>query len=55
MGMKNKNCELHQTDTSTLKDIFAVCLPTIIQIVNTSLTKGDFKEDWETAIVRPLL
>ena len=55
VGMKNKSCELDQIDISTLKDILAVCLPNITQIVNMSLTKGDFNEDWKTAIVRPLL
>ena len=53
MEMKNKSCELDQNDTSTLKDIFAVCLPTITQIVNMSLTNRDLNEDWKTAIVRP--
>ena len=55
MGMKNKSCESDQTDTSALKRLFTVCLPTITQIVNMSLTKGDFNEDWKTAIIRPLL
>ena len=55
MRMKNKNCELDHIDTSTFKDILTVCLPTITQIVNMSLTKGDFSEDWKTAIIRPLL
>ena len=50
--MKNKSCELDQIDTSTLKDILTVCLPTITQIVNISLTNGDFNEDWKTAIVK---
>ena len=45
MRMKNKSCELDLIDTSTLKDILAVCLPTITQIVNMSLTNGDFNED----------
>ena len=53
--MKNKSCELNQIDTSTLKDILIVCFPAITQIVDMSLTKRDFIEDWKTAIVRPLL
>ena len=53
--MKNKSCELDQIDTSTLRDILVVCLPTITQIVNMSLTKGNSNEDWKTTIVRPLL
>ena len=53
--MKKKSCELDQIDTSTLKDIPTVCQPTITQIVSMSLTKGDFNEDWKTALVRPLL
>ena len=55
IGMENKSCEVDQIDTSTLKDILAVCLPTITHIVNVLLTKGDFSEDWKIAIVRPLL
>ena len=55
MGMKNKSYELDQIDTSTLKDILTVCLTAITQIVNMSLTKGDFNEVWKKSIVRPLL
>ena len=49
MRMKNKSCELDQIDTSTLKDILAICLPTIIQIVHMSLTKEDFNKNWKNS------
>ena len=53
--MKNKNCELDQIRTLTVKEVITVCLPTITHIVNMSLTRGDFTIDWKLAIVRPLL
>ena len=54
-GTKNKNCELDQISTLTLKEIITACLPTIIHVVNMSLTRGDFITDWKLAIVKPLL
>ena len=55
MGMKNKNCELDQISTLMLKEIITACLPTIMCIVNMSLTRGDLITDWKLAIVQPLL
>ena len=46
MGMKNKNCELDQISTLTLKEVITACLPTITCIVNMSHTRGDFFTDW---------
>ena len=54
MNMKNKHCELDIIPTSTLKQILDACLPAITQIVNLSLTKGEFCEEWKTAVVKPL-
>ena len=53
MNMKNKHCELDIILTCTLKQILDVCLPTTTQIVNLSLTRGEFCEEWKTAVVKP--
>ena len=55
MKMKNKHCKLNIIPTSTLKQILEACLPAITQIVNLSLTNGEFCEDWKVAVVKPLL
>ena len=55
MNMKNKHCELDIIPTSTLKQILDACLSVITQIVNLSLTMGEFCEEWKAAIVKPLL
>ena len=55
MEMKNKSCELDIIPTTLLKEILAACLHTITQVVNLSLTNGDFNEECKTAILRPLL
>ena len=36
MGMKNKNCELDQISTLTLKEIINACLPTITHSQNVT-------------------
>ena len=38
-----------------LKKILPRCTHTITQLVNTSLTMGEFCLEWKTAVVRPLL
>ena len=53
--MKNKHCKLNIIPTSTLKQILEACLPAITQIVNLSLTNGEFCKDWKVAVVKPLL
>ena len=55
MGMKNKHCKLDIIPTSILKHILEVCLPVITQIVNLSLTNGEFCKSWKVAVVKPLL
>ena len=45
MNMKNKHCELDIIPTSTLKQILNACLPAITQIINLSLTMGEFCEE----------
>ena len=55
MSMKNKSCELDAISTNLLKELLPTCIGTITHIVNTSLTKGIFANNWKTAIVHPLL
>ena len=55
LNMKSKHCELDIIPTSTLKQILDACLPAITQIVNLSLIKGEFCEEWKTAVVKSLL
>ena len=42
MEMNNKNCELNTICTSVLKQLLPVYIDTILQIVNLSLTPGNF-------------
>ena len=53
--MKSKSCELDRIPTQVLKDMLPLVLPTIMQIVNLSLSQGIFSETWKIAIVWPLL
>ena len=55
MLMKDKSCELDAIPTNLLKEILPSCIETITHIVNTSLTKGIFANNWKTAIVHPYL
>ena len=53
--MKSKHCELDYIPMHILKEMMPVVLPTIMKIVNSSLSKGMFSEQWKTGIVKPLL
>ena len=55
MRMKNKHCELDIIPTGILKQILEACLPAITQIVNMSLTNGEFCKSWKVTVVKPLL
>ena len=55
MGMKTTHCKLDIIPTGILKQILEVCLPVITQIVNLSLTNGEFCKSWKVAVVKPLL
>ena len=54
MEMKNKSCEFDTICTSVLKQQLSVCIDTILQIVNLSLTSGDFFCNGKQQIVQPL-
>ena len=53
--MKSKSCELDDIPTNILKKILPKVCPLITQIVNTSLTNGEFSTKWKTTMVRPLI
>ena len=55
MSKKNKSCELDPIPMNLLKEILQSCTKTIAHIVNTSLTKEIFANNWKTAIVYPML
>ena len=52
---RNKSCELDIISTELLEEILPSCIEIITHIVNISLTKGLFANDWKTAIVHLLL
>ena len=54
MRMKNKHCKLDTIPMSILKQILEACLPAITQIVNMSLTNGEFYKNQNIAVVKPL-
>ena len=45
----------HHSNKHPVKQILDACLPAITQIVNLSLTNGEFCKDWKVAVVKPLL
>ena len=53
--MQSKSCELDCLPTHILKDHIDSFIPILTKIVNLSLGRGVFSEDWKTAILRPLL
>ena len=55
MRIKNKHCKLDTMRMSIVKQILEASLPAITQIVNMSLTNGEFCENWKVAVVKPLL
>ena len=55
MSMKSNSCELDTIPTNLLKELLPSCTGKTTHIVNTSLTKGIFANNWKTAIVCPLL
>ena len=38
-----------------MKEVLLICIPSITKIVNLSLNKGAFSNQWKTAIVKPLI
>src|SRR6218665_3155979 len=54
-SLPNKQCELDPIPTSLLKDCASVLLPVITQIINLSLSTGNFPLDFKHSLVTPLL
>ena len=50
-----KSCELDPIPTTLLYENFDILLPTIINIINTSLSTGIVPHDLKTAVIKPLL
>ena len=50
-----KSCELDPIPTTLLYENLDILLPTITNIINTSLTTGIVPHDLKTAVVKPLL
>ena len=50
-----KSCELDPIPTKFLYDNLDILLPTIMNIIHTSLTTGIVPRDLKTAVVKPLL
>ena len=55
MNLATKNCELDPFPTSILKEVLPALLPSITNIMNTSLKLGVFVQKWKVAVIHPLL
>ena len=53
--MASKLCELDVVHTTQLTDMLLHIIDTLVKIINSSLEQGIFAENWQAAIVRPLL
>ena len=54
-AMPTKSCELDYMGTGKIKAVLHTCILPITKIVNLSLDKGAFRNQWKTAIVKPLI
>src|SRR6218665_3738445 len=54
-SLPNKQCESDPIPTSLLKDCASVLLPVITQIINLSLSTGNFPLAFKHSLVNPLL
>ena len=55
LSCNNKYCNLDPVPTKVIKDILDLLLPTLVRIVNCSLTSGVFPSALKTAHVTPLI
>ena len=51
----NKHCHLDPLPTCVFKECIDVLLPTIVNIINTSMSMGEVSESLKNAIITPLL
>ena len=54
-AMPTKSCELDYMGTDKIKAVLHTCILSITKIVNLSLDKGAFSNEWKTAIEKPLI
>ena len=54
-AMPTKSWKLDYMGTVKIKAVLQTCIPSITKIVNLSLNKGVFSNQWKTAIVKPLI
>ena len=54
MAMKSKSCETDPIPTHIFKQLLPSVIPIVTEIVNLSLSKGEFCNMWKVAVVRPL-
>ena len=55
MNMPTKHCELDPVPTSLFKHLVPYIIDDVMAIVNISLTRGDFTDDWKTASMKLLI
>ena len=55
MTMKSKSYETDPIPTHIFKLLLSSILPTVTEIVNLSLSEGEFYNKWKVTVVRPLL
>ena len=53
--MPSKTCILDIIPLDTLKDVWKGCLPAITHITNILIDTSSFCEEWNKAIVKPLV
>ena len=53
--MPTKSCELDYIGMDKLKEVVHKCIPSTTKIINKSLDKGAFSDQWKTAVVKPLI
>ena len=53
--MPSKSCELDYMGIDKMKGILHTCIESITKIVNLSLNKGTFSNQWKAAIVKSLI
>ena len=54
-AMPTKSCETDLVPTKLFKQLAPRIIKNITELINLSLTKGIFVEDWKLATIRPLL
>ena len=53
--MPKKSCQFDILNTSTLKKVIDMCIPTITRVINLSLDRGGFCVNLKSAVMKPLI